>query len=67
MTPAIWLIAGVAFLLVVALVTMLVDRWSRRRRIVPRLREIGRRETGDDCLQFDILKRGDVLPFRRDY
>ena len=63
MTPALWLIAGVAFLLVVALVTVLVDRWSRRRRIVPRLREIA--ETGDDTRQFDILKRGEICPWPR--
>lgn len=64
MTGAGWLLASVAFLLAVALITAALDRWQNRQRILPRLREIGR-ETGDDERAIDVLKSADVLPFRK--
>lgn len=62
MTSGQILLATVAMLLVAAVITALVDRWAHRKLL---RRRLGLDETGDDTRQIDIIKRGDVLPFRR--
>lgn len=50
MTPTTKLIATIAILFISALIVALVDRWSKRRALLRRI---------------DIIKRGEILPFRR--
>lgn len=62
MTSGQILLATVAMLLVAAVITALVDRWANRRRMLGRLND-----TGDDSRQIDILKRGEVCLWPKDF
>jgi len=57
MTPELSLILAVGFIISVAALTAIVDRFQHR----------NDPETGDDCRQIDVLKRGEIIPWHRDF
>ena len=57
MTPELSLILAVGFIISVDALTAIVDRFQHR----------NDPETGDDCRQIDVLKRGEIIPWHRDF
>ena len=60
MTPATWLLVAVAFLVAVSVITVIIDRFQDRRRV------LGRFDWRSSEREIDILKDAQILPWRTD-